>query len=143
MKNKWNHYGVAAMFTLAVGASLVLAGCGGAKTDTKAAAAVATNLSFNFETGEYSFTGVDKGRTYAIRLYGFDAEGKQEDYYTFTSSNILADDSNANYAGTVDLSADCTPGAKYNAYVMTTTSDYKRGLSDSVTGTYVLSLIHI
>ena len=69
MKNKWNHYGVAAMFTLAVGASLVLAGCGGAKTDTKAAAAVATNLSFNFETGEYSFTGVDKGRTYAIRLY--------------------------------------------------------------------------
>ena len=137
MKNKWNHYGVAAMFTLAVGASLVLAGCGGAKTDTKAAAAVATNLSFNFETGEYSFTGVDKGRTYAIRLYGFDAEGKQEDYYTFTSSNILADDSNANYAGTVDLSADCTPGAKYNAYVMTTTSDYKRGLSDSVTGTYV------
>lgn len=61
------------MFTLAVGASLVLAGCGGAKTDTKAAAAVATNLSFNFETGEYSFTGVDKGRTYAIRLYGFDA----------------------------------------------------------------------
>ena len=29
MKNKWNHYGVAAMFTLAVGASLVLAGCGG------------------------------------------------------------------------------------------------------------------
>ena len=25
MKNKWNHYGVAAMFTLAVGASLVLA----------------------------------------------------------------------------------------------------------------------
>ena len=73
MKNKWNHYGVAAMFTLAVGASLVLAGGGGAKTDTKAAAAVATNLSFNFETGEYSFTGVDKGRTYAIRLYGFDA----------------------------------------------------------------------
>ena len=36
MKNKWNHYGVAAMFTLAVGASLVLAGCGGAKTDSTA-----------------------------------------------------------------------------------------------------------
>lgn len=137
MKNKWNHYGIAAVFTLAVGASLVLAGCGGAKTDTKAAAAVATNLSFNFETGEYSFTGVDKGRTYAIRLYGFDAEGKQEDYYTFTSSNILADDGNENYSGTVDLSTDCTPGAKYNAYVMTTTSDYKRGMSDGVTGTYV------
>lgn len=106
---------------------LTCGGLGGsAKSGSAAAASTArgtleevTDFTFDFNTGDYSFTGTDNAQFYVVRVYSVE-NGTESVSALAQSDRIDADETNA-YAGSLD--AALTAG-DYNAYVLAVASGY-------------------
>lgn len=107
---------------------LACTGTGGsaAKSTSSASASTArgtleevTDFTFDFNTGDYSFTGADNAQFYVVRVYSVE-NGAESVSALAQSDRIDADETNA-YAGRLDASL--TAG-EYNAYVLAVASGY-------------------
>lgn len=79
-----------------------------------------TNFTFDFETGEYSFTGAENAAFYYIKVFSV-TDGVESSTAVVQSDKIDANASNA-YTGTVDYTF---LAGDYNAQVMAAASGYK------------------
>ena len=123
------------VLALTLGAAAMFTACGGDKTIDKV-----TDLQFNFETGDFSFSGVEGAKEYRVRIFPFVDDGNGN----MVESELPINESNAmrggkdSYTGNVPMWS-LTPGAEYNVYVLATSEDENVGdsTSDPVKGTYV------
>ena len=123
------------VLALTLGAAAMFTACGGGKTIDKV-----TDLQFNFETGDFSFSGVEGAKEYRVRIFPFVDDGNGN----MVESELPINESNAmrggkdSYTGNVPMWS-LTPGAEYNVYVLATSEDENVGdsTSDPVKGTYV------
>lgn len=123
------------VLALTLGAVAMFTACGGDKTIDKV-----TDLQFNFETGDFSFSGVEGAKEYRVRIFPFVDDGNGN----MVESELPINESNAmrggkdSYTGNVPMWS-LTPGAEYNVYVLATSEDENVGdsTSDPVKGTYV------
>jgi hypothetical protein len=127
--------GIFAVAVSAVCLGSFLAGC--KKTATVSAVAV-TDFKIDFETGDYSFTGVDAAKTYYLRVFKHElAEGDAD--MPIAARRIRQKTDDKAYEGTLDLS-DLTPGTSYDAYVYTYVKDDEGNLlntrNTAVNGVY-------
>ena len=118
MKNRISKIvGLLALTTVLVGGTLVFGGCG-KKTyvpDT------VTNLTFDFETGEYSFTGVEGAKSYYVRIFDAEASNDETDMPA-AARRIRAHADQTEYTGAAAMD-DLKPGTTYNVYVYTYEKD--------------------
>ena len=123
------------VLALTLGAAAMFTACGGDKTIDKV-----TDLQFNFETGDFSFSGVEGAKEYRVRIFPFVDDGNGN----MVESELPINESNAmrggkdSYTGNVPMWS-LTPGAEYNVYVLATSEDENVGdsTSDPVKGTYI------
>ena len=123
------------VLALTLGAVAMFTACGGDKTIDKV-----TDLQFNFETGDFSFSGVEGAKEYRVRIFPFVDDGNGN----MVESELPINESNAmrggkdSYTGNVPMWS-LTPGDEYNVYVLATSEDENVGdsTSDPVKGTYV------
>lgn len=123
------------VLALTLGAAAMFTACGGDKTIDKV-----TDLQFNFETGDFSFSGVEGAKEYRVRIFPFVDDGNGN----MVESELPINESNAmrggkdSYTGNVPMWS-LTPGDEYNVYVLATSEDENVGdsTSDPVKGTYV------
>ena len=110
--------------------------CAGAKKEELPD--VVTDLKFDFESGEFSFSDVENAKNYTVRL--FEAEPAEDAVDMPMAARRVRDrEGYDKYEGFVDLS-ELHPGEKYNAVVYTYAKDSNGDLinvvSEPVTGVY-------
>lgn len=118
MKNRISKIaGLLALTTVLVGGTLMFGGCGKKAyvPDT------VTNLTFDFETGEYSFTGVEGAKSYYVRIFDAEASNDEKDMPA-AARRIRAHADQTEYTGAAALD-DLKPGTTYNVYVYTYEKD--------------------
>lgn len=123
------------VLALTLGAVAMLTGCGGTESLDKV-----TDLKFDFETGDFSFSGVEGAKEYRVRVFPFVDDGNGN----MVESELPINESNAlrggkdSYTGNVPMWS-CTPGDEYNVYVLATSAEegVEDSTSDAVKGTYV------
>ncbi|MCR5355534.1 MAG: hypothetical protein K6E43_08105 [Lachnospiraceae bacterium] len=127
--------GLLTVATLMLGSTLMIGGCG------KKAAYVpesVTDLQFDFETGEYSFNGVEGAKSYYVRIFDAAASDDEKDMPA-AARRIRAHADQVEYTGAAALD-DLKPGTTYNVYVYTYEKDENGDLvsskCDPVTGVY-------
>lgn len=91
-----------------------------------------SDLAFDFQTGEYSFTGVDGAEEYRVRIYPLD-DGMDCELPTNESEPLRG--GQESYSGTLSLDA-LQAGDTYHAYVFTTFDNYSI-LGTMVEGIYI------
>ena len=91
---------------------------------------VVTDLSFDFATGEYSFSGVEGAAEYRIRIY-LNTDGVDSELPSNESQSIRGGE--ASYTGTMPVWS-LKAGQKYNAYVLTTYEDGSSAMGTAVEG---------
>ena len=130
MKNLFKNYGRTILaLLLVVALSTTLCACG------TAASVKATDLTFDFQTGAYTFKGVDGAKEYRVRIFPV-TEGVEEELPINETQAIRG--GKDSYSGTIALWS-LTAGNTYNVYVMTTDEDGNNVNSDVVTGVYVMA----
>ncbi len=103
-------------------------GSSGSEAKQGATPDVVTDLSFDFETGAYSFSDVQNAKNYYVRI--FEAELAENDVDMPLAARRVRDSEGAEkYEGVIDLSA-LQPGDSYNAYVYTYAKDANGELSN-------------
>lgn len=101
---------------------LSLAGCSSSSSDKKQLDAP-TQFTFDFDTSEYSFSGVKNAKFYNIKVFQYDESGTELGGQAVASSGMIkATDENDAYTGTIDYSF--TPG-KYKAEIKCLAPKYK------------------
>ena len=129
---------VIAIITGAVAASLAAkgralrAGVESASEQTNESGVGVSDLTFDFRTGEYSFTGVDGAQEYRIRIYPLD-DGMDCELPTNESEPLRG--GQASYTGTLSLGA-LQAGDTYHAYVLTFFDGYSV-LGNMAEGVYI------
>ena len=130
MKNLFKKYGRTILaLLLVVALSTSLCACG------SAAPVKATDLTFDFQTGAYTFKGVDGAKEYRVRIFPVTDGVESELPINETQAIRGGKDS---YSGTIALWS-LTAGQTYNVYVMTTDEDGNNVNSDVVTGAYIMA----
>jgi len=116
-----------------------LTGCGATSSKkTEVQPDVVTDLAFDFESGEFSFSDVEIAKNYNVRL--FETNPAEDAVEMPVAARRVRDREGYDmYEGFVDLS-DLKPGESYNAMVYTYTKDSNGDLiyviSEPVTGVY-------
>lgn len=96
-------------------------------------AAKVTGVTFDFQTGEYSFTGAEGAEEYRVRIFPV-TDGVEEELPINESQAIRGGKSS--YSGNLALWS-LTAGNTYNAYVLADFENGATSISDPVTGTYI------
>lgn len=102
-------------------------------------AAKVTGVSFDFQTGDYSFTGVDGAEEYRVRVFPV-TDGVEEELPINESQAIRGGKSS--YSGNLPLWS-LTAGNTYNAYILATFENGASSVSDPVTGTYIAEYVTV
>ena len=114
-----------------------LAGCSGNGSGATATPDKVTDLKFNFETGEFSFSDVDAEEYYVRLFLANPEEGDAE--MPIAAQRVRDAEGKTSYSGTLDTSG-LEPGTAYNAIVYTYVEDAEgnqvAATSDPITGTY-------
>ena len=107
----------------------------GNAADSKANVATAKveGVTFNFETGDYAFKGVDNAKEYRVRIFPV-TDGVEEELPINESQPIRG--GKTEYTGNVPLWS-LTPGNIYNVHVLATFGNDSTTVSDSVQGQYI------
>ena len=130
MKNLFKNYGRTILaLLLVVALSTTLCACG------TAASVKATDLTFDFQTGAYTFKGVDGAKEYRVRIFPV-TEGVESELPINETQAIRG--GKDSYSGTIAMWS-LTAGQTYNVYVMTTDEDGNNTNSDVITGIYVMA----
>lgn len=125
-----------------VSSGALLTGCGSdtSTTETEPPKAV-TDLQLDFESGEFSFTGVEDATSYYVRIFEANPSEEDADMPLAARRIRVREDNKATgtFSGTVALD-DLQPGDSYNAYVFSYKKDDNGDLvytqSEAVNGTY-------
>ena len=118
----------------AVLCAVILAGC----TSGSKSLAKVSDLTFDFTTGDYTFSGVENADEYRVRIFPMVAD---EDG-NMTESELPINESNSlrggkdSYSGNVPLWS-LTAGDTYHVYVLAKSDEYGDSTSDAVSGQYV------
>ena len=99
----------------------------------------ASAVTFDFQTGDYSFKGVDGATEYRVRIFPV-TDGVEEDLPINETQPIRAGEES--YTGNIALWS-LTAGNTYNVYVLTKDEDGKSSVSDAVTGIYIATFLGI
>ena len=130
MKNLFKNYGRTILaLLLVVALSTTLCACGSSEP------VKATGLTFDFQTGAYTFKGVDGAKEYRVRIFPV-TEGVESELPINETQAIRG--GKDSYSGTIAMWS-LTAGQTYNVYVMTTDEDGNNVNSDVVTGVYVMA----
>ncbi len=108
-------------------------------TPSGVTAAKVTGVSFDFQTGDYSFTGVDGAEEYRVRVFPV-TDGAEEELPINESQAIRGGKSS--YSGNLPLWS-LTAGNTYNAYILATFENGASSVSDPVTGTYIAEYVTV
>lgn len=115
-----------------------LAGCQKTQQGQGELPDVVTDLSFDFETGEFSFSDVENARSYNVRLFEADPSEDTADM-PMAARRVRDREGYDAYTGFVNLS-DLQPGTTYDAIVYTyakdSNGDLVNAISEPVTGVY-------
>lgn len=115
---------VSKLFVLPLLLSLAaLTGCSGNSdsASTKKTLAEVTNFTFNFDSGEYGFTGSENATFYSLKVYQY-VDGTLDAHAVASSGMIKATDENTEYSGTMDYTF--TAGS-YRAVIKAIAPRYK------------------
>ncbi|MCF0228266.1 MAG: hypothetical protein HUJ76_01060 [Parasporobacterium sp.] len=106
-----------------------LAACGGSGS----AKGQVSDLSFNFTTGDYSFSGNKDAESYRVRIFAVE-DGKDAELPVNESNDLRG--GKESYSNNIPMWS-LTPGETYHVYVMSKTSDGKTVNSPAAEGVYV------
>lgn len=132
MKTKNRFIGMLASVFLVLAFAFALMCSCGEKTLDKV-----STFTFNFQTGDYTFSGVDNALEYRVRIFPLETDEngeKVESELPINESNAIRG-GKASYSGNVPLWS-LTPGETYNVYVLATSEEYGNSLSDAKSGVY-------
>lgn len=113
-------------------ASLLLAVCLSACGE-KSMDAV-TDVTFDFLTGDYSFTGVDGAESYRVRIFPVEEDGSDSELPINESNDLRGGEES--YSGNVPVWS-LESGATYRVYVLAKGEDDLSSVSEAVEGVYV------
>ena len=105
----------------------------GTEVKTTAANGTVQGLTFNFETGDYTFNGVSNAKEYRVRIFPV-TDGVEEELPVNESQPIRG--GKDSYSGNVPLWS-LNPGYTYNVHVLATFENGGTTVSDSVQGNYI------
>lgn len=125
-KHRKLYQGVVAATMLGMSAAM-LSACGDSSSGQ------VDDLKFDFTTGDYSFSGNEDAAEYRVRIFPV-TDGKEEELPINESQPLRGGEES--YSGNLPLWT-LTPGATYNAYVMTTDENGENVMSSAVEGKYV------
>ena len=132
MKNLFKNYGrtiLALLLVVALSATLCACGTG------SGASVKVTEATFDFQSGAYTFKGVDGAKEYRVRIFPV-TEGVESELPINETQAIRG--GKDSYSGTLAMWS-LTAGQTYNVYVMTTDEDGNNTNSDVITGIYVMA----
>lgn len=115
---------------LAVIVAAILGACGSAESETSKV----TDLSFDFQTGEYSFTGIgDDVSYYRVRIFA-SVDGEPDELPSNETQDLRG--GKDSYSGTLEIWS-LTPGDTYFVYARAVFTDGTTSDSDALEGEYI------